>query len=346
MLYRAERQLLHRDGMSAPGFDPYMRVGNPPLLFWALQPVAAISFNTSAKLWSLAMYVCLAVGFLSCLATVRWRRRGLPLVVFLALPQTIYAAFYGNVDGLVFLGLGWSAALARRRPIMAGALLTLALLKPQVALPGALLIAVFLSSSRIRVLTGFLATSALGFGLTLLTTGSASLSWWLQALTGYSQRLGVQPDIASLSGLYVYSAPDRVRLAMEGLSILAVAGATVAWWWKHRTTGSTGVLDVAWLWIAWFLATPFAHFHDEVVLALPVLAVLGRDAAWLGRWPATVALYVLLFSILVFPTTRAHTDLQSITLLIVLACALVQLFRQSAAEDGKTTRAGAVPAWS
>jgi hypothetical protein len=323
-----------------------MRVGNPPLLFWALQPVATISFDTSAKLWCLAMYTCLAAGFLGCLATMGWRRRRLPMVLFLALPQTIYAAFYGNVDGLVFLALGWSAALARRRPVIAGALLTLAFLKPQVALPGALIIALFLSSSSIRVLTGFVATSALELGLTVLTTGSASLGWWLQALTGYSQRLGAQPDIASLSGLYVYSAPDRVRLALEGLSILAVAGATIAWWWKCRTMEKTGVLQVAWLWIAWFLATPFAHFHDEVVLTLPVLAVLGRDAAWLGRWPATLTLYVLLFSILVFPTTRAHTDLQSITLLIVLACALVQWFRQHAGADEGPAPAVAQSAWA
>src|SRR5206468_1405431 len=112
--------------------------------------------------------------------------------------------------------------------------------------------------------------------------------------------------------------------------VLAVAAATLVWWWKHRTTPNAGILDIAWLWIAWFLAAPFAHFHDEVVLTLPVLAVLGRDAAWMGRWPATVALYVVLFSIFAFPTARAHTDAQSLTLLVVLACSLVQLWRAHA----------------
>jgi hypothetical protein len=58
-----------------------------------------------------------------------------------------------------------------------------------------------------------------------------------------------------------------------------------------------------------------------------VLAIAGTDGKWIGRWPGTVALYVLLLSILIFPTSRAHTDFQSITLVVVLACAVVQCTR-------------------
>jgi Glycosyltransferase family 87 len=345
VLYQGESRLLLQDGLRPPRFDPYMRVGNPPLLFWVLRPIATVSFDSSAKAWCLAMYGLLGLGFLGCLVAMDWRRRWLPLLVFLALPQAMYAAYYGNVDGIVFAALAWSVVLARRRPFLAGALLTLCLLKPQVAIPGALLIMLFLSPQRLRSLGGFVTASSVALLLTVATTGTASIGWWLQALGGYSQRLGVQPDIASLSGLYVYSASDRVRLMLEGLSLLAVVIATVAWWWR-RQHGGDQVLGVAWLWIAWFLATPFAHFHDEVVLALPILAVVGRNAMWMGRWPATVALYVLLFSILVFPTTRAHTDLQSLTLLIVLACSLAQRSREQAApEDEDAARASSMPAW-
>jgi hypothetical protein len=326
VLYRAERRLLERDGVRPPAFDPYMRVGNPPLLFWVLEPATSFSFETSVKTWALAMYALLALGFLGCLVRMGWRRRWLPLVLFLAVPQSIYAAYYGNVDGLVFASLSWSAALARRSPVAAGALLTVAWLKPQVALPGAALIMLFLSVRRLRVLVGFVVGSVVGLALTVLTTGAASVAWWLMALGSYSNRLGVQPDIASLSGLYVYSASDHIRFVLEGISLLAVALATGFWWWKRES--GEAVLGVAWLWLAWFLATPFAHFHDEVVLALPLLAILGRDGAWLARWPANVALFVLVLSILLFPTTRAHTDLQSLALLVVLGCALVQLSRE------------------
>jgi hypothetical protein len=343
VLYRAERQFLQRDGVTPPLFQAYMRVGNPPLLFWALQPVTAASFDTSSKLWCLAMYVLLALGSLGCLVRMGWRRRWLPLAMFLALPQTMYAAYYGNLDGIVFAALAWSAALARRNPIIAGALLTLAFLKPQVALPGALLILLFLCPQRLRLLIGFALTLVLELAVTVVTTGAGSVGWWLQALGGYSQRLGVQPDIASLSGLYVYTVSDRIRLALEGLSLLVLVVATAVWWWRGRQRGGDPVLGVAWLWIAWFLATPFAHFHDEVVLALPILAIVGRDGAWLGRWPANITLYVLLLSIVLFPTSRAHTDFQSLTLLVVLGCALVQLSRERAADE---TPPANVPTWA
>jgi Glycosyltransferase family 87 len=338
VLYRAERRFLERDGTTPPAFQSYMRVGNPALLFWALEPATVVSFDTSAKLWCLAMYGLLAVGFLGCLRRMGWRGRCFPLALFLAFPQTVYAAYYGNLDGLVFAALAWSAALARSRPLVAGALLTLTFLKPQVALPGALIVMLFLSPQPLRILASFTATSALGLGLTMATTGAATVGWWLQALGGYSQRLGVQPDIASLSGLYVYSASDRLRLLFAGISLLAAVVAT-AWWWVNRRERHT-VLGVAWLWIAWFLATPFAHFHDEVVLALPILAILGRDGAWMDGWPANVAIYLLLLSILFFPTARAHTDVQSLTLLVVLGCGVVQLSRK----EGKA-RVDGIPAW-
>lgn len=335
ILYRAETQLLRRDGESVPAFDPFMRVGNPSLLFWAMVPLTHVSFRTSAKLWCLGMYMLLAVGFLGCLARLGWGRRWIPLALFSALPQTIYAAFYGNVDAVVFVALAWSAALSRSRPFIAGALLSATFLKPQIGLPGALLILLFLSPSRVRVCAGFISAVTAACALTLLATGVDSLGWWLGALTGYSQRLGVQPDIASLSGLYVYSAPDWLRVALEGVSLLAVAGATAAWWWTHRRSHEMAVLTVAWLWLAWFLATPFAHFHDEIVLTLPVLAIMGRDARWLGRWPATLALFTLFFSILVFPTSRAHTDVQSLTLLVVLGCATVQMCRHYSGRENE-----------
>jgi hypothetical protein len=342
MLYRGESRLLRHDGIRPPPFDPYMRVGNPPLLFWALKPLAAVSFDASAKAWCLAMYGLLAFGFLGCLVAMDWRRRRLPLLMFLALPQTMYAAYYGNVDGIVFAALAWSAVLTGKSSFLAGALLALCFLKPQVAIPGALLIMLFVSSQPLRCLSGFVAASSLALLLTVATTGTASIGWWLQALGGYSQRLGVQPDIASLSGLYVYSANDRLRLLLEGASLLTVVGATVAWWWRRHQLGDDRVLGVAWLWVAWFLATPFAHFHDEVVLALPMLAVVGRDGAWLGRWPANITLYLLLLSILLFPTSRAHTDLQSLTLLVVLACAVAQMSRGHGTDD--ETQSAAVAA--
>ena len=344
VLYAAERSLLQRDGIRPPEFDRYMRVGNPPLFLWALQPLVGLPFRDSAAAWCALMYACLALAFLACLGTLHWRRRRLPLVLFLAMPQTLYAAYYGNVDGLVFVALAWGTVLARKHEYAAGALLVLAYLKPQVALPGVLLIALFLAPSRFKLIAGFAGASAAALVLTVLAAGPSCVGWWLRALTGYSQRLAVQPDIASLSGLYVYSAPDRVTAALQLASLALALAVTLAWWWRQAGSPPSAVLSSAWLWILWFLATPFAHFHDEVILALPLLAILGRDGRNLGSWPATVALFVSLLSILIFPTARAHIDFQSVTLLVVLGCAMVQLARERASVDeGTTGRRGSEP---
>ncbi len=327
VLYRAERQVMIAAGIVPPKYDPFMRVGTPPLMLWAMRPLAHYSFADSAVPWCLAMYVMLAASCVSVLAALGWRRRVLPLLAFLAFPQTIYAAYYGNVDGLVALSLGGAALLARRRPFAAGCILTLALLKPQVALPGALLIILFLSSSRRRSIEGFALGCAVALLATLLLCGADSVGWWLSALTGYSERLEVQPDIAALSGLYVYSASDTVRVVLEGASLAGILAVTLAWWRRLDAANPVEPITLAWLWIAWFLATPFAHFHDEVVLLLPILGMLGRDARWAGELPAAIALATLLLSILIFPTARAHTDYQSLTLVVVVVCAIVLQWR-------------------
>lgn len=324
VLYRSERSLLSAQGMRAPAFDPYMRVGNPPLLFWALTPVSRLPFRTLAPLWCAAMYLCCALGFLGCLVFLEWRRLALPVVLLLAMPQTMYAAYYGNVDGLVVIGLGGAAAVVRRRPFLAGLILSSALLKPQVALPGACLIALFLSPVPWRSFAGLVGGIVGVIVACMVTAGTASIGWWLHALTGYSERLAVQPDIASLAGLYVYTASTGLRILLEGASLALALGASAVFWLRGRNGGTEPPLAIAWLWILWFLATPFAHFHDEVVLALPVLAMLGRNAQWIGRWPPTVALYALLLSIVLFPASRAQTDFQSLALAVVLVCAVVQ----------------------
>jgi len=46
VLYRMERRVLTEEGISPPAYDPYMRVGSPPLFLWALQPLACINFAT------------------------------------------------------------------------------------------------------------------------------------------------------------------------------------------------------------------------------------------------------------------------------------------------------------
>jgi hypothetical protein len=121
-------------------------------------------------------------------------------------------------------------------------------LKPNLALPFVLLIVLFHVSNRRRVTAGFAVASLSLLALTLETTGPASVVHWFVSLAGYSRDIASQPNIASLSGLYIAWAPVSLRTGLEVFSLAMAAGATAFLWWPHRASRRTPVSAVAPLW--------------------------------------------------------------------------------------------------
>src|SRR5260370_42660552 len=101
------------------------------------------------------------------------------------MPQVTLATYYGNVVGLVFAGISSSRLLMSRYPFAAGAVSSLAWLKPQVGVPAAVLVALFLSPARARTLAGFGVATGCMLALTGLTTGWPTLALWLAGLIGW-----------------------------------------------------------------------------------------------------------------------------------------------------------------
>lgn len=321
-LYRTERLMLQRQGLPILKQAPTVRVGNPPLFFWALQPLTKLPFQSTALAWILAMYALAAGGLIGCLRFLGWKRRFLPCLVFLLMPQVVLGVFYGNVICLVFAGLSWALALLKTRPFLAGMLLSVAVLKPPVALPTVLLVVLFSPRVRGRVVAGFGTAVAALFAVTLAVMGWKILVLWVGGLLGYSRDIALEPDVASLAGLYVRWAPTPLHLGLESV-ILGIAFAlTGLWWWKYRNLREMAVLAASWLWFVWFLATPYAHFFDEIVLTVPVLALLGPDGQNLsGRLPVW-GLYLMFFSLFLLSWSPFQTQLLSLTLLAVMICLL------------------------
>jgi Glycosyltransferase family 87 len=330
LAYRTETRLL-RDKQGVAVLKTPVPVGNPPLWYWALQPLTGLPFRPTAVLWCLGMYALSAIGFLASARFLGWTRRAVPLVVFLAMPQTALAAFYGNAEDLVFASFAISLLLIRRYPVIAGVLMSMAWLKPPVALPAALLIVLFLSRRPFRVILGFaIATGALA-ALTGIAIGWESLHVWVSALvnrSGSGASSSAYGDAATLAGLYVYWAPLSVRLVLEALSVSVAAALTSLQWLRVRRHVTAGVLSIAWLWVVWFLAAPFGHFHDEVLLALPVMAAMGINAQRAAGPLPAACLYLLALSVpLAYWTPFAsnlpyNTQLHSIPLLGVAICLL------------------------
>lgn len=329
-LYRNEAALLVSHRIALPPPQSFVRVGSPPILFWVLQPVARLPFRTVGVIWSLTLYLTAACGFLLLLRAGGWTRRLAPLTAFLAMPQTVLGAYYGNVDALIFAAVAGALVCARRHPVLAGACLSLGLLKPQIGLPAVVLVALFHSPARVKTMAACVAVAAGAMAASVALTGPKVALSWLFALTGYSRGLSSQPEIASLSGLFSYCAGPVVTLALNATLVLVAL--TLTLWWMRRMSVArllrgTAVHNSipshsAWLWIVWFLATPYAHFHDEIMLAVPIAAILGVDAGFAGRPAGLVALYGMLGGLILFPASRFHTDFQSLALLPVLAASL------------------------
>jgi hypothetical protein len=319
LLYRTEKSLLHAQGLKVYEPRKLIRVGNPPLFFWLLGPLTAIPFRLAVTLWVLLMYALAAIGMLGILSYFGWRTRALPLITFLAMPMVVQGSLYGEVTSLYFAALGIALAIGRRYPFAAGVVLTLAWLKPPIALPLALLVMLFHSRLRLRTAAGFAATSVLGLILTLLTVGSGSLGQWVKSLGGFSQDIAGQPGIASLSGLYVGVVSSPVRTVLEAITIAAALAVTL-WWWCKKLPVDGPQSAAIWLWPLWLLAAPYAHYPDEMILAVPVVAILGIDAARVGRGAQAVMLYLLGFSLWFTPWSVHGVQTAPLVPLLFVLC--------------------------
>jgi hypothetical protein len=323
-VYRAERSWLQAQHVPVFPRRGFIRAGNPPLLFWLLRPLAAVPFRLAAVLWLAFLLGAALSGLWLVLYALGWSSRSVPALLATASPPGLLALYYGNLDYIVLLAVGGALALRDRHPRLAGVLLTVGWLKPQLGIPAVLLVVLSSGTRAGARAASFAATSALLLLVTLVLTGPQSVTAWLGALSGYSDDITSQPDLASLSGLYVHSVGADSRSCIELLLVgLGLAG-TVLWWRAGHDAWPQGA---AWLWVAWFLLAPFAHFHDEIILAVPVFALLGRNGDALARSSAAAAVACLLLSGVLFPVDRFGLDLQCLGLLPLLVLALHQALR-------------------
>lgn len=320
VLYQVEHQMLASQGLQILKRVAIVRVGNPPLLFWAMQPLVGRPYQLTAAMWILMMYALSAIGFFALFRYFGWRRRALPLMICLLMPQAVLGPFYGNFVCIVFCGLALSLALVRSHPTVAGVLLTVAWMKPPIALPLVLLIMLFHSPNRRRVLAGFSIATASLFSVMLVTSGLARIPQWIHGLAGYSRDEATSPDVASFAGLYVRAIPHDVRLYAEVLVIFVALAVTLLAWHRHGRGREIPMAQVGWLWALWFLATPYAHFYDEVILAAPIIALLGQDGLHLDKKEPTIALYLVFFSLLVISAAPRGIQLLWLPILAVMVC--------------------------
>lgn len=271
------------------------RVAEPPLLFWAMEPLIGRPFGLVCLAFEIVFGLAAAVGLTALLRSFGWKWPVGALLVGLVLPPVSYYVNIANLGVVVFAFLAVGLLLARRYPLAAGLALSMSICKPQLALPMAGLVMLFHSSSRIRAMGGFVLGTVAILGASALATGPRTLIWWLQAFHSFTDTLRAQTMYASLNALYEPYLPARASMLLAIALLLAAAIVTLLALRRYWNEGPVSVRTIAWLWLLWFAASPYDHYYDYIFLAPVVLAFFPRTRpadglrAWIVLYAVTVA---------------------------------------------------------
>ena len=189
-----------------PAVDPFL---NPPPAALVLVPLVALP-----KLWGFAIFIALSAASLVAAGWLLIRRLSCPpmptLLALAAIPSGL-ALVDGQWAPLLTLALVASLCLVRRRPMAAGMLLALLLIKPQTIwlVPLALI-----AARRWRVLSGLCLGAVAGAALSVALVGVHETLAWASAvegagsvwLAGSSSVPGFAASIAGTSAGYVAAA--------------------------------------------------------------------------------------------------------------------------------------------
>jgi len=269
---------LYNPSRAAGGFQfaPY---GNPPGLALLLRPLTLLGESGAYRIWGALILVAGCAG--TYLGLAGWPRR--PRVLASALvaisPAMLFDLRLGQDGSFVLLSLGLGLALrAANKPWLAGAALSLGLFKPHLILPlVALIVLAETGANRWRLLGGFAMAAAALIGVALLADGGvAAFSHWRSSLGGFAASIRHQPDIASIPGLYYPSAPQSLIGPLNALCLgLAALLFAVLTWRYHRSWQPERLIGTG---MAAYLAlSPYVHTGDQVLLALPIVWLIGPE---------------------------------------------------------------------
>jgi alpha-1,2-mannosyltransferase len=246
----------------------------PPCFLLLLAPFGLLSYPVAAFDWVL-------LGFAAyCAALRRWA----PAMPWLALsfPPLLVNVITGQAGLLVAALFVGGMILLPRRPLVAGILLGLLVVKPQLGL----LVPLALAAGREwRAIAGAAASSLALIVSSILVFGWAPWHAWL-ANAGFiasiaSEGLAGWHRMASVYGaLRMAGLASAAAWAIHLVVALAAAGAACfTWYRKAELAPRAGALAAATA-----LASPYLFIYDTMILVVPFLWLIG-----LGRHKALLA---------------------------------------------------------
>jgi hypothetical protein len=283
----------------------------PPCFLILLAPFGLIAYPAAAAIW-----VLLTFAFY-CAALRRWA----PALPWLSLsfPPLLINVVTGQAGMLTAALFVGGMALLPKRPLVAGLLLGLLVVKPQL---GLVLPLALLAGREWRAVGGAAASAA---GLVLLSLVLFGWAPW-QAWLGNA---GLIASIASegLAGWHrMASVYGALRLAGLGagpawtahaLVALAAAGAACLIWYRDSDIGKRAAALAA----ATSLASPYLFIYDTLILVVPFLWLIGR-----GRFLPLVGIaWAILFLAMVqVAGWSGGPNLTPLAAILLLASVLLQ----------------------
>ncbi|MBZ0291002.1 MAG: DUF2029 domain-containing protein [Anaerolineae bacterium] len=289
-----------------PGEDPNF-YAYPFFYTFFLIPLTYFSYDWAAAIWMVLLEVCLVVSVFLLLDLFRWKPR--PLLLASLLLWTIISYYpargllLGQVSLVVYclevLSL-W--ALARGQDRLAGAVLAISTLKPQMAfLLVPLLLLWALRARRRAFVISFIATFAASMALSFVLLPSW-LSDWLDVVRRYPEYTAAAfPDSAGSPVWILFGYYLNVGDVVQGIVNLACVAVLLWSWYLVLIKGREETL----MWsimitltitnlVAFRTATPnYVVFTIPLVYYLKVIAQHSRR--WGGLWAGVVLLALLVF---------------------------------------------------
>lgn len=284
----------------------------PPTYFLLIAPLALFPYVVGALVW---MLVTLAL-YLAAVHAILPRRSAMLAAV--ASPFALWSLYSGQNGFLTAALIGGLLVLLDRRPIVAGILLGVLTVKPQL---GVVFPVILILTGRWRV---FAAATVTALVLALASYVAFGAETWRAFFDAIQHQAGSVLDRGEVAFRKQQSVHALMRLlgagdaAAWGAHIavaLAALGFTVWLWWKPYD----GRLKAAALAMTALLATPYLFIYDLPILTVPVvfLAALGVERGFVAGERTVIA--VLMPLLLLFAGSPVGVPLLlALWLLIVL----------------------------
>lgn len=275
-------------GQIAPGtLEPYATWSYPPTMLLPLLP-----FGLLPAPLALATWLCATFALLAAVLTLAFRDARLAIAV-LASPAAFYCLSFGQNGALTAALLIGGLWLVDRRPVLAGAMLGLLVIKPQL---GLLLPFALAAGGYWRAFVAAAVTALAALALSISLFGTAAWSGFLHETAPHmsAQLLhdwGIPPQHAmptTLVTLQGWGIPTHDAIIGQLVSTV-IAAMTVAWAWRRR--GAERQWCNALTCAAMLLATPFGYVYDMIpaMLAAALLARAGLTSGFVGAEPIVLA---------------------------------------------------------